>query len=147
MHASLVVFRPYPETVAVVPRGWEVIGTPGPLGTRRVQLTGSPPLDLLLRVREVPTAVRSRAAKWRVTLCTPDQSPTCLTPALDAEVTLEALAGGRSILRLSGSVTRDFARQTSGSINGYARSLLDQLDQTVMPAVASVGGSGALLRR
>jgi hypothetical protein len=128
VHATLSLFRSFDEALGVLNRNWDAIGRPGPFGSRRVHLDGSPPQDFLLRVTDEARVSRTKTHSWRLMLFTPDQMVSTAQPAVDAEVTLEAVTKDVCGLRLNGRQAHDLGQRGLGSANGYARALLSELD-------------------
>ncbi len=128
VHATLSLSRPFGEALDVLNRNWEEIGRPGPFGSRRVRLEGSPPQDFLLRVTDEARVSRTRTHSWRLMLFTPDQAVSTAQPAVDAEVFLEAVTKDACGLRLNGRQAHDLDERGFGNANGYARDLLSQVD-------------------
>lgn len=131
LHASLAVFRPFSEVMKVLGKRWS-LGRPGPGGTRRVRLEGSPPRQFLLRVVDEP-ANRSRMHRWHIQLFDAKGAVTFDHPMADAEVILEAQTTEGCMLRLTGRHRPD-AEGGQHGMNAYARSLLDQIDGAVNAA-------------
>jgi hypothetical protein len=145
VHATLSLFRPFGEALGVLNRNWEEIGRPGPFGSRRVRLEGSPPQDFLLRVTDEAGVSRTRTHSWRLMLFTPDQAMSTAQPAVDAAVILEAVTKDACGLRLNGRQAHDLNQRGLGNANAYARALLSELD-TAMQQRGSPRGAPAVAR-
>lgn len=130
LHASFVVFHPFSEVMRLLGGKWS-LGSPGPLGTRRVRLEGSGQRRFLLRVVDEP-ARRSRGHQWHIQLFDEVSAATIGNPLADAEVILEAQTTQTCLLRLTGRHRADADRH---DMNAGARSLLDQLDHAVSAQV------------
>ena len=127
VHATLGIFRPFDEALAALTAGLGSVGQPGPSGSRLVHLEGMPSQDFLMRAAGDGATRRSRKHSWRLLLSSPAPAPSG-TPVVDAQLTLEAVTKNACGLRLNGRDTHDIGTLGLGSMNGYALSLLRQLD-------------------